>query len=44
MPKSSTLPVEGDSEIIIKTLDSEDESLSSYGHLIAEAKLVGNIT
>ena len=31
--------IEVDSEIIIKTLCSEDESFSSYGHLIAEAKL-----
>ena len=31
--------IEGDSEIIIKALCSEDESFSSYGHLIAEAKL-----
>ena len=32
--------IEVDSEIIIKTLCSEDESFSSYGHLIAEAKLL----
>lgn len=31
--------IEGDSEIIIKALCNEDESFSSYGHLIAEAKL-----
>ena len=31
--------IEGDSEIIIKVLCSEDESFFSYGHLIAEAKL-----
>ena len=30
---------EGDFEIIIKALCSEDDSLSSYGHLIAEAKV-----
>lgn len=31
--------IEGDSKIIIKALCSEDKSFSSYGHLIAEAKL-----
>lgn len=31
--------IEGDLEIIIKALCSEDKSFSSYGHLIAEAKL-----
>ena len=30
---------EGDFEIIIKALCSEDDSFSSYGHLIAEAKV-----
>ena len=30
---------EGDFEIIIKALCSEDDSFSSHGHLIAEAKV-----
>ncbi|XP_075645272.1 uncharacterized protein LOC142616276 [Castanea sativa] len=31
--------LEGDSEVIIKALSRDDESFTSYGHLIAEAKL-----
>ena len=35
----SSIILEGDLEIVIKALKSEDESFSSRGHLIAEAKL-----
>ncbi|KAL0008796.1 hypothetical protein SO802_010298 [Lithocarpus litseifolius] len=34
---SSTI-IEGDSEVVIKALKSEEESLSTYGHLIAAAR------
>lgn len=34
----SSIILEGDSEIVIKALKSEDESSSSRGHLTAEAK------
>ena len=36
----SSIILEGDSEVIIKVLCSEDESFASYGHLIAEAKVL----
>lgn len=35
----SSIIFEGDFEIIIKTLCSQDESFSSYGHLIAKSKV-----
>lgn len=35
----SSVILEDDSEMVIKALRSEDESFSSHGHLIAEAKL-----
>lgn len=35
----SAIILEGDSEIVIKAIRSEDESFSSHGHLIVQAKI-----
>jgi len=35
-----TMILEGDSKIVIKSLENEEESLVSYGHLISGAKLI----
>ena len=38
----SSIILECDSEIIFKALRSNEDSLSPYGHLIAEAKLISD--
>ena len=42
MPKNSTLPVEGDFEIIIKALSSNGLSASSFGHIVQDIKMVSS--
>lgn len=34
----SSINLEGDSKVVIKALRSDDESFTSFGHLIADAK------
>ena len=35
--------LEGDSEVVIKALKSNDDSLSSFGHILASAKILTDV-
>ena len=39
----SNFILEGDSELVIKALKSNDESLSSFGHILASAKSITDV-